>query len=70
MQNQLDQFGFRKREIRASEAKTHFPQFLDDVQRGETIVITRRGRAQVKRDKSLRLEIRSAKPRKLSSENV
>jgi prevent-host-death family protein len=33
------------REIQASEAKTHLPQLLDDVERGETIVITRYGRA-------------------------
>ncbi len=32
------------REIQASEAKTHLPQLLDDVERGETIVITRHGR--------------------------
>jgi prevent-host-death family protein len=33
------------RQIRASEAKTHLPQLLDEVERGETIVITRHGRA-------------------------
>jgi len=33
------------REIQASEAKTHLPQLLDDVEHGETIVITRHGRA-------------------------
>jgi prevent-host-death family protein len=33
------------REIKASEAKTHLPSLLDDVERGETIVITRHGRA-------------------------
>ena len=32
------------REIQASEAKTHLPQLLDDVERGEIIVITRHGR--------------------------
>ena len=32
------------REIQASEAKTHLPQILDDVERGETVVITRHGR--------------------------
>jgi prevent-host-death family protein len=32
------------REIQASEAKTHFPELLDDVERGETVVITRHGR--------------------------
>ncbi|MGH7041966.1 MAG: type II toxin-antitoxin system Phd/YefM family antitoxin [Acetobacteraceae bacterium] len=30
--------------MQASEAKTHLPQLLDDVERGETIVITRHGR--------------------------
>jgi prevent-host-death family protein len=33
------------REIQASEAKTHLPQLLDEVERGETLVITRHGRA-------------------------
>ena len=33
------------REIQASEAKTHLPQLLDDVERGDVIVITRHGRA-------------------------
>ena len=33
------------REIQASEAKTHLPQLLDAVEHGETIVITRHGRA-------------------------
>jgi prevent-host-death family protein len=33
------------REIQASEAKTHLSQLLDAVERGETIVITRQGRA-------------------------
>ncbi len=33
------------REVQASEAKTHLPQLLDDVEHGETIVITRHGRA-------------------------
>jgi prevent-host-death family protein len=32
------------REIQASEAKTHLPQLLDDVERGETVIITRHGR--------------------------
>jgi prevent-host-death family protein len=32
------------REIQASEAKTHLPRLLDDVEHGETIVITRHGR--------------------------
>ncbi len=33
------------REIQASEAKTHFPKLLDAVERGETFIITRHGRA-------------------------
>ena len=33
------------REVRASEAKTHLARLLDDVERGETIIITRHGRA-------------------------
>jgi prevent-host-death family protein len=32
------------REVQASEAKTRLPQLLDEVERGETIVITRHGR--------------------------
>ena len=32
------------REIQASEAKTHLPALLDEVERGETVVITRHGR--------------------------
>ena len=32
------------RTIQASEAKTHFLKILDDVERGETIVITRHGK--------------------------
>lgn len=32
------------REVQASDAKTHLPQLLDDVERGETVVITRHGR--------------------------
>jgi prevent-host-death family protein len=32
------------REIQASEAKTHLPQLLDDVERGETLIIKRHGR--------------------------
>jgi prevent-host-death family protein len=32
------------RDIQASEAKTHLPQILDEVERGETFVITRHGR--------------------------
>jgi prevent-host-death family protein len=33
------------REIQASEAKTHLPRILDAVERGETVIITRHGRA-------------------------
>jgi prevent-host-death family protein len=33
------------REVQASEAKTHLPQLLDDLERGETVIITRHGRA-------------------------
>jgi prevent-host-death family protein len=33
------------REIQASDARTHLPRLLDEVERGETLVITRRGRA-------------------------
>jgi prevent-host-death family protein len=32
------------REIQASEAKTHLLRLLDDVERGETLVLTRHGR--------------------------
>ena len=32
------------REVQASSAKTHLPQLLDEVERGETIVITRHGK--------------------------
>ena len=31
------------REIQASEAKTHLPRLLDDVEHGETLIITRHG---------------------------
>jgi prevent-host-death family protein len=37
--------GGMTREVQASEAKTHLPQLLDEVERGETIIITRHGRA-------------------------
>jgi prevent-host-death family protein len=33
------------RTIQASEAKTHFLRILDDVENGETVVITRHGKA-------------------------
>jgi prevent-host-death family protein len=32
------------REIQSSEVKAKLPQYLDDVERGETIVITRHGK--------------------------
>ena len=32
------------REVQASEAKTHLPRLLDEVERGETVLITRHGR--------------------------
>jgi prevent-host-death family protein len=32
------------REVQASEAKTHLPELLDDVERGATLIITRHGR--------------------------
>jgi prevent-host-death family protein len=32
------------RDIQASEAKTHLPQILDEVERGEVVRITRHGR--------------------------
>jgi prevent-host-death family protein len=32
------------REVQASDAKTHLPNLLDAVERGETIVITRHGK--------------------------
>jgi len=33
-----------QREIQASDAKVHLPQLLDDVERGDTLIITRHGR--------------------------
>jgi prevent-host-death family protein len=32
------------REVQSSEVKARLPQFLDEVEKGETIVITRHGR--------------------------
>ena len=32
------------REVQASEAKTHLPSLLDEVERGETLIITRHGK--------------------------
>lgn len=33
------------RQIQASDAKARLPQLLDDVERGESLIITRHGRA-------------------------
>ncbi|MEO0030504.1 MAG: hypothetical protein RIS94_262 [Pseudomonadota bacterium] len=33
------------REVQSSDAKAHLPQLLSEVERGETIIITRHGRA-------------------------
>jgi prevent-host-death family protein len=33
------------RQIKASDAKARLPQLLDDVERGESLIITRHGRA-------------------------
>ncbi|MGO9007434.1 MAG: type II toxin-antitoxin system Phd/YefM family antitoxin [Beijerinckiaceae bacterium] len=33
------------REVQASEAKAHLPSLLDEVERGETLIITRHGKA-------------------------
>ena len=48
------------REIQASEAKTHLPQILDEVERGETVVITRHGRAIVPKAQQRQAEIDQA----------
>jgi prevent-host-death family protein len=32
------------REVQASDAKTHLPSLLDEVERGETLIITRHGK--------------------------
>jgi prevent-host-death family protein len=51
------------REIQSSEAKAHLSQILDDVERGETVVIKRHGRAIariVPEDKGRREEISNA----------
>jgi prevent-host-death family protein len=43
---QIDQWNFTMaREVQASEAKTHLARLLDEVERGETIIITRHGQA-------------------------
>ena len=44
------------REVQASAAKTHLPRLLDEVERGETIIITRYGRpiARIVREPSQR----------------
>lgn len=33
------------REVQSSDVKAHLPQLLDEVERGETVIITRHGRA-------------------------
>jgi prevent-host-death family protein len=33
------------REIQTSEAKTHLPEVLDEIERGESIIVPRHGRA-------------------------
>lgn len=33
------------RTVQASDGKTHLPQLLDEVERGETLLITRHGRS-------------------------
>ena len=51
------------RAVAASEAKTHFAELLDAVERGETIAITRHGRAiarLVPDEKSRREQVRKA----------
>ncbi|HZT31541.1 MAG TPA: type II toxin-antitoxin system prevent-host-death family antitoxin [Bryobacteraceae bacterium] len=50
------------REIQASDAKARLPQLLDDVERGETLIITRHGRA------IARLSLRLTAGRKKSTE--
>jgi prevent-host-death family protein len=49
------------REIQASEAKTHLPQLLDEIERGESIIITRHGRpiARLIPEPSIRREARA-----------
>jgi len=42
---QIDWWIIMAREVRASEAKTHFARLLNEVERGETIIITRHGQA-------------------------
>jgi PHD/YefM family antitoxin component YafN of YafNO toxin-antitoxin module len=45
------------REIQASQAKTHLPQLLDEVERGETVIITRHGRPELI-DKNAQLQLK------------
>jgi prevent-host-death family protein len=42
--NRSNQLVDNMREIQASEAKVHLPQLLDEVERGETLIVTRHGR--------------------------
>ena len=43
--NEPVESGSAMREVQSSDAKAHLPQLLSAVERGETIVITRHGRA-------------------------
>jgi prevent-host-death family protein len=49
------------REIQASEAKTHLPQLLDEVEHGASVIITRHGRpiARLIPEESVRRSARS-----------
>ncbi|MDG3442516.1 type II toxin-antitoxin system Phd/YefM family antitoxin [Nitrospirillum amazonense] len=70
------------REVQSSDAKTHLPQLLDEVERGETIIITRHGRpvarivpesqgreAEIRRAQALIREFRQTMP-KLTLEEI
>ena len=41
----MDQAEVMERDVQASDAKTHLPQILDEVERGQSVRITRHGRA-------------------------
>jgi prevent-host-death family protein len=43
-QNDQLEYGQRMKEIQSSEAKARLPHYLDRVERGETLVITRHGK--------------------------
>ncbi|MDZ5645966.1 type II toxin-antitoxin system prevent-host-death family antitoxin [Nitrospirillum sp. BR 11828] len=70
------------KEVQSSDAKTHLPQLLDEVEQGETIVITRHGRpvariipepqgreAETRRAQALIREFRQSMP-KLTVEEI